>query len=266
MTIQKNLGLALKVPMSLLHRPVIYGEDCVPSEGPVIFVANHGYNLFSEVIILAQMLNDRGHKLHLLASPWLNKIPGFKEITSLVGIHQYSLEVARDLLRQNCFVLIYPGGAREFFKARTHKYQLSWEGREDFANLSIEEQCPVIPMAVVGSDDHMEALLTLKQVVDSPVGTAAKLLGFKGLVDKTRDIAEKLPPLISKGTGLAALPRLRVKYYIQLGGLISSAKWRGYGDNKKAVLAFQQMVATKLEADLSKMLALRLMESLGEKK
>ncbi len=145
------LGPILKV----LFRPWVDGAENVPAEGPAIFASNH--LSFSDSVFLPLVVDRR---VTFLAKSDYFDTPGLKgRLTALFfkGIGQLPVDrsggrASEAALRQGLSVLrrgdllgIYPEGTRSP-DGRLYR------GRTGVARMALEADVPVIPVAMIGTD------------------------------------------------------------------------------------------------------------------
>lgn len=104
--------------------------------------------------------------LYALAHRLLALVPLGNRLLNHFGAVRGTRENCGKLMQEGAYILLYPGGAREVFKAPEHQYKLLWEGREGFARLALEEGCTIVPMAVVGHEDHLSHAIDWRQYLD----------------------------------------------------------------------------------------------------
>jgi len=129
---------------------------------------------------------------------WLPTLPWFNVFMHRFGGVVGTPKNCVDLLRNEEAVMVFPEGVRGMNKLFWQRYQLQRFGL-GFMRLAIEAQAPVVPMAIVGSEEQTIAIANLKPL--------ARLLGMPAFpVTPTWPL---LGPI-----GMIPLP---VRYYIQFG-------------------------------------------------
>ncbi len=141
--------------LRLLFRPWVEGEENIPDEGPAIFASNH--LSFSDSIFLPLMVprrmtflaksdyfTGRGIKGRLTAAFFrgVGQVPVDR---SGGGAGESALRSGLKVLRQGELLGIYPEGTRSP-DGRLYR------GRTGVARLALEAGCPVLPVAMVGTD------------------------------------------------------------------------------------------------------------------
>jgi 1-acyl-sn-glycerol-3-phosphate acyltransferase len=170
-------------------------------EGRALIVGNHA----GQVAIDGMMV---GTAMILEADPprigrgmgefWLPTIPWFNVFMHRVGGVVGTPKNCVDLLHNEEAVMVFPEGVRGMNKLFWQRYQLQRFGL-GFMRLAIQTRSPVVPVAVVGSEEQAIAIANLMPL--------ARLLGMPAFpVTPTW-------PLLGP---LGAIP-MPVRYYIQFG-------------------------------------------------
>ncbi len=139
----------LKIFAKLYHRAGIYGKENFPETGPFIGVVNHNSNI--DVIAMAGAVN---HKVHTMAKASLFHVPVLKWWLRAVGMFpvirdssdQKAFNYAVNILKQEKVLFIAPEGTRR--KNKDHQLRI----RTGFVRLAQIANCPVIPVAISGTD------------------------------------------------------------------------------------------------------------------
>ena len=146
-------------PLIDLYRPYIDGLENLPRDGRFLLVGNHtqaGTEVFLTSFIVRREL---GVRVRPLAERGIGEARGLAgDVIAAYGGVVGHPDTARELMRHNETVLVYPGGGREIAKFRGEEYRLRWEGRSGFARVAIESDYPIIPVGLVGGDDVYQSL------------------------------------------------------------------------------------------------------------
>jgi len=102
---------------------------------------------------LSLVLTHRGRVIRFLIIPSLLRIPFLCNFLTKVGGVIASQENAARLFAREEIVGIFPEGIRGIFSPYRTAYQLKSFSRSAFVTLAIENQAPIVPVAVVG---HVE--------------------------------------------------------------------------------------------------------------
>jgi 1-acyl-sn-glycerol-3-phosphate acyltransferase len=135
----------------LIYRPRIEGRNNVPRRGPVILAANHLSFIDSVVIPIvaprpvAFLAKAEYFKRPLLKAclTGIDAIPVHRDLNRAA---QASLEIALDVLAQGRAFGIHPEGSR----SRDGRL---YRGRTGVAWLALSSGAPVVPVAVMGTDE-----------------------------------------------------------------------------------------------------------------
>ena len=137
-------------------RARVFGDNLIPSDGPVIYVGKHPRSyLYLETALLGVFAFwDSGRPpFRVLESAHASglRAPLHSWIRHNVGAIPATEESALEVLRNGESLLIFPGGTRELYGAPD---ELRWRGREGYARLAIAAQVPVVPFAIAGADQQ----------------------------------------------------------------------------------------------------------------
>jgi 1-acyl-sn-glycerol-3-phosphate acyltransferase len=150
------------------------GVEHVPAQGRVLFVANHAGVLPWDAAMIAMAMRRGmapGSFRHprLLVLDWAFELPWVSTAIRRFGGVPASPYNALGLLRQDHPVIVFPEGAKGTGKPYARRYRLERFGRGGFVEVALRARAPIVPCAVVGSEEIYPKLGEL------PV--AARLLG-----------------------------------------------------------------------------------------
>jgi 1-acyl-sn-glycerol-3-phosphate acyltransferase len=178
----------------------VHGIDRLPT-GRVLLISNHA----GQVALDAAMI---GTATFLEAEPprivrgmgeyWLPTVPWVNEAMARTGSVVGTRKNCIDLLENEEAVIAFPEGVRGMNKLIWERYQLQEFGH-GFMRLALETGSPVVPIAVVGSEEQAPAIANLK-----PLGRLLRMPAFP--------ITITWPWL-----GLLGMVPLPVKYRIYFG-------------------------------------------------
>jgi len=123
--------------------------------------------------------------LHLLGADFLFKDP-MRELMAQLNVHPANFESANELLQAGHIVGVWPEGVNGVGKTIEHRYQLQEFGRAGFARLAALNDVPIIPTAVIGSEEayplmaRVEGLLDWAEIPYLPVTPTFPALGLWG--------------------------------------------------------------------------------------
>jgi 1-acyl-sn-glycerol-3-phosphate acyltransferase len=151
------------LPILLLYRywfrVETSGIERVPPGG-VLLVANHAGQLpFDATMVSAAMLleADPPRILRGMAEYWVSELPFVSEIAARGGAVAGTPETCREMLEAGEAVLVFPEGVRGMNKLYKDRYKLQRFGT-GFVRLALEAQVPIVPIAVVGSEEQQPGL------------------------------------------------------------------------------------------------------------
>jgi 1-acyl-sn-glycerol-3-phosphate acyltransferase len=128
----------------------------VPASGPAIIVANHGGALFWDALVLRLALL-REHPARRQLRPLLDDralgTPVFGRAAVRLGAVAATPEHALKLLCGGAAVAVFPEGSRNAGRPWPERYRVDRFGRGGFARIALRTGAPVIPCAIVGSEE-----------------------------------------------------------------------------------------------------------------
>lgn len=197
-------------------RVEVFGIDNVP-RGKVLLIANHAGQiaLDAAMIGVATVLEAEPPRIiRGMGEYWLPTLPFVNEAMVRTGSVVGTPKNCRDLLAGNEAVIAFPEGVRGMNKLFSERYKLQHFGY-GFMRLALSTDTPILPIAVVGSEEQAPGLANLASI--------ARLLGMPAFpITPTFPL---LGPL-----GLLPLP---VKYRIYFGEPIH---FRGDSDDEDAAI------------------------------
>jgi 1-acyl-sn-glycerol-3-phosphate acyltransferase len=154
-------------PLSWLYRYYfrcqVSGMQHVP-DGRALFVANHSGQLpYDGAMICTALFLDREPPLFVRsmverfvpATPFLS--PALARCGQVLG----TPENCRRLLQADQSILIFPEGVAGLNKTWQHRYRLQHAGN-GFMRLAIEQQVPIVPVAVIGAEEQAPSLWNMR--------------------------------------------------------------------------------------------------------
>jgi len=142
------------------------GHANVPVTGPVVLAANHGGLLPFDgaMAVVDQLLHSEPPRLARAildrfagALPWINVF--MARVGQVVGTH----ENFSRLLDDGEVVLVFPEGIDGIRKTITQRYRLQ-RFHVGFVEHALRARAPIVPMAILGSDDQAPILFDVKPV------------------------------------------------------------------------------------------------------
>lgn len=181
-------------------RTGVDGLENLPA-GRCILVANHGGHLPFDACMLqaACLLDGEPARLPRLLHPraW-NRTPMFAAAAARLGGQSFTQHNARQLLTRDQAVAVFPEGPAALGKPLRERYRLR-PFQSGFLRAALATDAPVVPVAIVGSEEQIPALASFP--------SAAAKLGLPAL-----PITPTFPLL-----GAAGLVPLPVRYRIRIG-------------------------------------------------
>ncbi len=133
----------------------VHGSERIPTEGPLLFVANRSGLLPFDGLMSAQLIEEARPTLgrpRFLVADWLVTQPFAQPFLARVGGVRACPENASRLLATGRSVIAFPEGAKGATKLYRDRYRLRRFGRGGVVRLARESRVPIIPMAIVGAE------------------------------------------------------------------------------------------------------------------
>ena len=145
--------------------------DRIPAEGGGLLVANHAGAVPSDAPVIMHGIESRlGRPVYGMADYFFRTVPFIGTMWSRSGGVAARPENAERLLgEQGQLALVFPEGSKGPSKSFSERYLVRRFGRGGFVEIAMRSGTPVIPLAVVGSEEAMPVLFK--------VPALAKLLG-----------------------------------------------------------------------------------------
>ncbi|MEO7428385.1 MAG: lysophospholipid acyltransferase family protein, partial [Acidimicrobiales bacterium] len=143
----------------------------IPTKGGALLVSNHAGAIPSDApAIMHGIETELGRPVYGLADEMFKRMPVVGTMWSRVGGVLAHPDNAYRLLReQEQLALVFPEGTKGTGKTFSERYQLRRFGRGGFVQIAMRAGVPIIPIAVIGSEEAMPTLWKSPQL--------AKLLG-----------------------------------------------------------------------------------------
>jgi 1-acyl-sn-glycerol-3-phosphate acyltransferase len=134
--------------------------DRIPTEGGGLLVANHAGAIPSDAPLIMHGIESRlGRPVYGMADYFFRTVPFIGTMWSRSGGVAARPENAVRLLRdQGHLALVFPEGSKGPSKNFSERYHLRRFGRGGFVEIAMRSGAPVIPLAVVGSEEAMPVL------------------------------------------------------------------------------------------------------------
>jgi 1-acyl-sn-glycerol-3-phosphate acyltransferase len=166
------------------------GHEHLPAQGPAILVANHAGLLPFDgaMATLDVLLRTEPPRLpRALFDRFVARLGPVRRFFEAAGAVLASREAFAALLREGKLVLVFPEGMDGIVKPVSQRYRLQ-HFHTGFVRQALEHRVPVIPVAIVGSDDQSPILYDLKPLARrlglpvAPITPTFPWLGPLGLV------------------------------------------------------------------------------------
>src|SRR6266545_2189334 len=191
------------------------GLEHIPEKGAALVVGNHAGTLPFDAMMVALGIFDEHpahRRLRMLAADLAFTLPVVAPIARKTGNTLACQEDAERLLRAGKLVGVWPEGYKGLGKPFRERYHLQRFGRGGFVELALRTGAPIVPVAVVGSEEiypmigNLRRLARLLGLPYFPVTPTFPLLGPLGMVPlPSRWVMEFCPPIATDHFGPEAL-------------------------------------------------------------
>jgi 1-acyl-sn-glycerol-3-phosphate acyltransferase len=163
--------------------------DNIPT-GRVLLISNHAGQIALDAAMIAcacLLEAEPPRAIRGMGEYWLPTVPWVNELMVRTGSVVGTRKNCVDLLENEEAVIAFPEGVRGMNKLIWERYQLQEFGH-GFMRLALETQTPIVPIAVVGSEEQAPAIANLRSLARLlrmpafPVTLTFPLLGPLGLV------------------------------------------------------------------------------------
>jgi 1-acyl-sn-glycerol-3-phosphate acyltransferase len=135
--------------------------ELVPAEGPAVLVANHAGLIPWDALVLRHTLK-RDHPAHRELRPLLDDAacdrPFVGGTAVRLGAVRASPEAAARLLGEGTLVGVFPEGTSAEARPWRERYKIGRFGRGGFAKVALRAGAPIVPCAIVGSEEAAPAI------------------------------------------------------------------------------------------------------------
>src|SRR5438067_13754304 len=160
------------------------GLEKIPTEGGALLVANHAGAIPSDAPVIVHGVEEELKRpVYGLADHIFKAMPVVGTMWARAGGVAAHPENAYRLLReQQQLALVFPEGTKGTGKLYRERYQLRRFGRGGFVEIAMRAGAPIVPIAVVGSEEAMPIIAkvpALAKVLGVPyVPITANMLAF----------------------------------------------------------------------------------------
>jgi 1-acyl-sn-glycerol-3-phosphate acyltransferase len=135
-------------------RVEVRGAENLPADGSALLVSNHAGTLPIDGMILQTMVYDEiGRHVRMLGADLIFRTPYSHDLARKTGTTLACQEDAERLLASNQLVAVFPEGFKGLGKPYADRYKLQRFGRGGFVSAALRAQVPIIPTAIVGSEE-----------------------------------------------------------------------------------------------------------------
>jgi 1-acyl-sn-glycerol-3-phosphate acyltransferase len=137
-------------------RVAVEGADRVPAHGRALLASNHaGILPWDATMISVGLLREHPLPRHprFLVLNWAFDLPWVSVFIRKVGGVVASPYNALRLLEQDQLVAVFPEGVKGTGKPFAERYRLQRFGRGGFVEIALRAGAPIVPVAVVGSEE-----------------------------------------------------------------------------------------------------------------
>jgi len=166
------------------------GLEKIPVTGGALLVGNHAGAVPSDApVIMHGIESELGRPVYGLADYFFRTLPVVGTLWSRAGGVPARPDNAYRLLHDQAqLALVFPEGIKGVSKPYSDRYQLRRFGRGGFVEIAMRSGVPVVPIAIVGSEETMPILWQLPQLAQAlglpyfPVTANMLVMGPLGLV------------------------------------------------------------------------------------
>jgi 1-acyl-sn-glycerol-3-phosphate acyltransferase len=167
------------------------GVEHVPARGPALLIANHAGSLpYDSAMVMHAIRKDHSARRDVrpLVEDAVFHLPWLGPLMNRIGGVRACPENAERLIAKGEVVAVFPEGVKGMGKLFRDRYRLQRFGRGGFVKLALKTGAPIIPVAVVGSEEALPLLARVTWFAKSvgipyvPVTPTFPWLGPLGLV------------------------------------------------------------------------------------
>lgn len=149
-------------------RVEVEGIENVPTEGGAVLVANHGGAAlpYDAAMLALAVLNEAAipRRVRVIGTEIFNMLPWVSHLYRKVGAAYAARDDAREILRRGHLLGVFPEGERGFMKPVWEAYRVGRLGRGGFAEIAQEASVPIVPVAIIGSEEVHPAVMVSKRL------------------------------------------------------------------------------------------------------
>ena len=149
-------------------RVEVEGIENVPSDGGAVLVANHGGAAipYDSAMLALAVMNEAEppRRVRVVGTEIFNMLPFVSHLYRKVGAAYATRDDARELLKRGHLLGVFPEGERGFMKPVWEAYRVGRLGRGGFADLAQDAGVPIVPVAIIGSEEVHPAVMVSKRL------------------------------------------------------------------------------------------------------
>ncbi len=172
-------------------RVEVRGVEHIPTDGSALIVSNHAGTIAWDALMVQVAVHDEhpNHRnLRLLGGDLVFRTPIIADLSRKQGSTLAVNTDAERLLSRGEVVGVFPEGYKGVGKPFSERYKLQRFGRGGFVSAAVRTGAPIIPLAVVGSEEtypllaNVPALARLLNTPYFPITPTWPWLGLLGLI------------------------------------------------------------------------------------
>ena len=145
-----------------------HGLENVPMKGAAVLAANHGGAAFPYDAMMMQLavINEAPlpRRVRVIGTEIFNMVPTYSHLYRKSGAAYAAQEDAMWVLEKGHLLGVFPEGVQGFQKPGSEAYRLQRFGRGGFVRLAMRGGVPIVPVAILGSEEVHPALFTSKRL------------------------------------------------------------------------------------------------------
>lgn len=144
------------------------GVEHIPFEGPAVLACNHGGAAipYDAMMLQLAVTNEatRPRRVRVVGTEIFNMIPTYSHLYRKSGAAYAAKEDAMWVLENRHLLGVFPEGVQGFQKSGSDAYRLRRFGRGGFVKLAMRGGAPIVPVAILGSEEVHPALFTSRRL------------------------------------------------------------------------------------------------------
>jgi 1-acyl-sn-glycerol-3-phosphate acyltransferase len=148
----------------------VEGIEHVPMDGPAVLVPNHAGAAFPYDAVMLNMavVNTAPlpRRIRVVGTEFFAQLPFVSHLFKRSGGAYAARPDARWILDNGLLLGVFPEGVAGFQKPHTEAYQVKRFGRGGFAKLAADAGAPIVPVAIIGSEDTHPVVMSSKALAD----------------------------------------------------------------------------------------------------